>query len=222
MAISAHRRVLLLPLLLAAVSLQQATGQAPGDPCFTNLTEIMLLQATLDPLADKVFTLCPNTIFDIGFPSSGGACCFDGQHPLVARQNTRFQCGETGASSNNCILRGGRSQFLSAPELLNEDNSRVQVAGLSFESAAFFTAVLGNAGSITFSDCVWRVRVKLTLILVLVLCRFVSFAFFSFFFLTKPNLHSSRVATEQQERWTSVCGLLFPRDTTTPAAGAHW
>ena len=72
-------------------------------------------------------------------------------------ENTRFQCGNDGLSSNNFTLRGGRSHFVSSRSVEETDNTNVQVAGITFEGANFFTAILGNAGDITFTDCVWKV-----------------------------------------------------------------
>jgi hypothetical protein len=144
------------------VTAQNATVAPTVSPldipeCFSNLTKLGLAQATADPFVQKVWTLCPNTIFDIGFPFANGECCFIGQPPLVALENTRFQCGSDGLSSNNCTLRGGRSHFVSSRSAEETDNTNVQVAGMTFESANFFTAILDNAGDITFTDCVWKV-----------------------------------------------------------------
>jgi hypothetical protein len=133
-------------------------GQEIGN-CYDDLTALYNDLQTADLFAQKTYTLCPNTVFGVGVSSLLGGCCSDGgQNPLVARPNTRFQCGEDGRSGNNCVLRGGTFQFQSTFfSSVGTSNENVQVSGITFESAAKVGIVLSQAGDVTFTDCIIRV-----------------------------------------------------------------
>jgi hypothetical protein len=134
-------------------------GQVIGN-CYDDLTLLYNDLQSADLLVQKTYTLCPNTVFEVGASSLFGECCTDGgQNPLVARPNTRFQCGEDGKSANDCVLRGGTFQFLSTfPTSAGTPNENVEVSGITFENAANGALSLSHAGDITFTDCIIRVR----------------------------------------------------------------
>jgi hypothetical protein len=126
--------------------------------CYTNLTTLYEDQLDDDIFVQKVYTLCPNTTFVIGYSDSTGDCCFDGDTYLSARKNTRFQCGEDGKLSNNCLVTGGETHVVYVDLINDEDGDNVEFAGITFEDAKLVTLFLGNAGDIKFIDCVFKVR----------------------------------------------------------------
>jgi hypothetical protein len=129
--------------------------------CYDDLTVLYNDLQSADLLAQKTYTLCPNTVFEVGASSLFGECCSDGgQNPLVARPNTRFQCGEDGKSENGCVLRGGTFQFQStfSSSSVGTPNENVQVSGITFETAVNVGLILSQAGDVTFTDCIIRVR----------------------------------------------------------------
>jgi hypothetical protein len=126
--------------------------------CYTNLTVLAEDQLDDDPLVQITYTLCPNTVFEVGFSDSNGDCCFDGQSFLSARKNTRFQCGENGNVDNNCIVTGGESHVIFFNEISDEVSNNAEFAGITFVNAARVTLFLGSLGDITFQDCIFRVR----------------------------------------------------------------
>jgi hypothetical protein len=129
--------------------------------CYTNLTVLFVDQLDGDPLVQTTYTLCPNTVFEVGFSDSNGNCCFDGQVFLTARKNTRFQCGQNGDIDNNCPASGGETHVVFFNEILDEVstvNNNAEFAGITLENAALVTLFLGSSGDITFQDCIFRVR----------------------------------------------------------------
>jgi hypothetical protein len=132
-------------------------NQAPGA-CYSNLTVLFQDQLDDDQFVQKTYTLCPNTTFDMGYSDSTGDCCFGGQIYLSARKNTRFQCGEDGKLENNCLVRGGETHVVYVDLINDEDGDNVEFAGITFEDAKLVTLFLGNAGDITFIDCLFKVR----------------------------------------------------------------
>jgi hypothetical protein len=143
-------------------------NQSPGA-CYSNLTVLFEDQQDDDQFVQKTYTLCPNTTFVMGFSDSTGDCCFDGMIYLSARKNTRFQCGDDGKLENNCLVTGGETHIVYIDLINDEDGDNVEFAGITFEDAKLVTAFLGNAGDVTFIDCVFKVR-KYTV------CAFGSFA----------------------------------------------
>jgi hypothetical protein len=132
--------------------------------CYRNTTEI-LVQQTLQVTAEgerNVYTLCPNTIFQLGPSTTPGK-----QSPLVARSNTLFKCGTDGSSANNCVLSGGESQFWSSETgVFDTDEGAgesgivatdVVVQGITFQDAQHVAILLEAAGDVTFIDCIIRV-----------------------------------------------------------------
>jgi hypothetical protein len=148
-------------LVLVLLSIVGGVGGQDFGNCYSDLTLLYNALQTADLLVQRTYTLCSNTVFEVGASSLFGECCSDdGQQPLVARPNTRFQCGADGKSANNCVLRGGTFQFQSSitTSAGGAPNENVQVSGITFESAATAGLVLSHGGDITFTDCIIRVR----------------------------------------------------------------
>jgi hypothetical protein len=146
----------LIIITLTTFAADRANGQTPATPCWTDLTTLDVNLAASDPSIEKTYTLCPNTIFDIGFSTAFGQCCESGQRSLTATSNTLFRCGVDGLPSNNCVLRGGTVQFQSN-SFIGSDAVNVRVQGITFENATNAGIRLANAGDVTFSDCIIRV-----------------------------------------------------------------
>lgn len=129
-----------------------------GSSCFTNTTQIFDHLVDQPPFSSNTYILCPNTVFPIGYTDSNGECCEDGDLPLMARSNTRYQCGEDGSSANNCTIFGGTLQFLMSPLSFGEEEAANVVAqGLTFTQAGLTTTPAGIAGDLTFLDCIFKV-----------------------------------------------------------------
>jgi hypothetical protein len=153
-------RMMLSSLIVVLLSIFRGVGGQEIGKCYDDLTVLYNDLQTADLSAQKTYTLCPNTVFEVGTSSLFGECCSDGgQNHLVARPNTRFQCGEDGKSANDCVLRGGTFQFQSTlSSSVGTSNENVQVAGITFETAANVGIILSQAGDVTFTDCIIRVR----------------------------------------------------------------
>jgi hypothetical protein len=151
-----------LPTASAVPTLYESAVPTIRTECYTNLTLLFEDQKETNSFVQKTFTLCPDTTFDVGFSDSNGECCFDGMRYLSARKNTRFQCGEDGSSDNNCIITGGESHVVYVSLIDDEDGDNVEFAGITFVDAKLVTLFLGNAGDITFEDCIFRVRKELS------------------------------------------------------------
>jgi hypothetical protein len=131
--------------------------------CYDNLTVLQLHLDLKDPLFAEIFTLCPNTTFEIGYDcQQGGKFCLDGQSPLLPRANTRINCGDDGKAANNCILSGGIIQMSFDFFSYFEQAENVEINGVTFSSSEFKGVVLFNGGDIIFRDCVFMVRLCTT------------------------------------------------------------
>ena len=114
------QRFTLFGLFLASSFLQQIlaaqyTTVPPRPLCFRSTYDI-IVQQLVDPLDEYI--VCPNTRIDIGVPASSGMETFvNGDWPLLALgPNVVIKCGQSGASSNNCVLN---SSFLHIAALPN-------------------------------------------------------------------------------------------------------
>jgi hypothetical protein len=113
------------------------------------------------PLSErKVFVLCPNTVFTIGFFDANGGCCDDGDLLLAPRNNTRIQCGIDGSSNNNCTITSGQLQLVHEPDFEERPNQFVEIVGLTFTNSSGFIHIYAATGDITFIDCIFKVRSK--------------------------------------------------------------
>ena len=130
-----------------------------GADCFSNTTHIFEHLVDQPPFSSNTYILCPNTVFNIGYTNSQGECCDGGDLPLMARSNTRWQCGEDGSSANNCTIMGGTLQLLMTPLSFQEEEAANVVAqGLTFTKAGLATTPAALAGDLTYLDCIFEVR----------------------------------------------------------------
>ena len=121
-----------------------------------------------NPEVDNVYTLCSNTVFDIGVDDEEGNCCVDGMSRLYARNRTHIKCGGSGSSNNNCTIMGGQIQLLSRPQTFGETASTAVIfQGITFEAAEDTGVLLGNGGDITFVDCIFKNHVNRAAVLAL-------------------------------------------------------
>jgi len=145
---------------LAALLLLAKNGvQAQETACYDNLDTVFqeLGAEDVDLEADKLFVLCPNTVFDIGVLEIGVGIV-DGQAFIAPRSNTTFSCGEDGSSTNSCILRGGDYGVVAFGGLFfdDEEATNVVIRGLTFEGQAQSMAAIQQAGDFHFEDCIFQ------------------------------------------------------------------
>jgi hypothetical protein len=136
---------------------------APHPECYDFIGDIVAREKDVyDSTFYREYILCPNTEFVIGNGGPGGVYT-NGDYPIFPRRNAGYKCGEDGKSSNNCRLVGGDFQLISFsgnwPEDQQEPHSNVTVSGVTFVSGGYATAILGNAGDVTFRDCIFTVSV---------------------------------------------------------------
>lgn len=81
---------------LAAALLLLLSVKVQAQECYDNLDAIFdeLGSDGADLEAEKIFVLCPNTVFDVGTLEAGEFV--GGQIPIVPRSNTIISCGEDG------------------------------------------------------------------------------------------------------------------------------
>lgn len=132
--------------------------QVQAQECYDNLDTIFdeLGSADTDLEAEKLFVLCPNTVFEVGALVAGETV--GGQFPIVPRSNTIISCGEDGSSANNCILRGGDYGVFAFGSVFfgDEEATNVVIRGLTFEGQTQSMAAVQQAGDFTFDDCVFQ------------------------------------------------------------------
>jgi hypothetical protein len=75
------------------------------EPCISSYAELTALEiARGNNNAVRVtYVICPNTVFDL-----------TGQPQWDLNGNIDYLCGETGSSTNNCVVTGGAFQFSAA------------------------------------------------------------------------------------------------------------
>lgn len=125
-------------------------------PCFTDLDEINALEdAVVDRSVRRTYVLCPQTTYTMATLGSDGSAV-GGFAPLRPRTNAIFKCGNTGLSSNNCVLEGGDYAIFSlTPIVDNLTNALIQ--GLTMKGQARGAIVIARPGDVTFVDCIIRV-----------------------------------------------------------------
>jgi hypothetical protein len=133
--------------------------------CFSNTTILFyFMKQEANPVASYIYTLCPNTVFDIGFLDEMGECCVRGMYALFTKSKSHIKCGESGSSDNNCTLLGGQVQVASGPTFFDEDvATEVVFQGITFEAAVDTGVLLSHRGDVTFIDCIFKVRKKVHL-----------------------------------------------------------
>jgi hypothetical protein len=159
--------VVLLLVCLAQSTIAQSdfdssiVAPPDGSDCFSNTTDIFDHLVDAAPFSTNTYVLCPDTVYNIGFTDSQGSCCEDGDLPLMAKTNTKFQCGQDGSSKNNCTLVGGTMQLLITPLTFGEtEATNVIIQGITFTKAGLTTTAPALAGDYTFVDCIFEVRMN--------------------------------------------------------------
>jgi hypothetical protein len=114
---------------------------------------------TKDPFSFATYIVCPNTLIEIG--TEEDICSTDfinGDATLTLRQFSRVYCGEDGASSNNCTVRGGSHQVkVIQAGCSTEVKKRMEVKGFTFEAADFFAVfAIFAEGDLLLEDCIFR------------------------------------------------------------------
>lgn len=128
---------------------------AQEAPCFADTTALFdYLTNERNPNEDATVVLCANTIFNIGNIEDDEVV--GGSMPLIAFPNVRYLCGQDGSSANNCVVKGGNTQFWNLP---GAEIGSVSVRGITFEDAAFVSILLQGTGEISFVDCIVRVSI---------------------------------------------------------------
>ena len=199
-------------LLLPRTSLAQNTttttttdddDAAAAADCYSNTT--LLLQAlevtTSTRSGPQTFRLCANTVFpitdlallaedddadDASSSSRTMTTTTSGRKmaPLFLKSYVTIQCGNDGASTNNCTLQGGQTQVVNLPTIFGGSASSASsssagsstntvqavVRGVTFANATEMAALLANAGDVTFVDCVFRVCLCVCVCCVVLCC----------------------------------------------------
>jgi hypothetical protein len=136
------------------------TANLPVDPdCFSNTT--LLLETVLAQDTDtlQVYSLCRDTVFDIGTLEADGTIT-GGMAPLLVRSDTYYTCGPApGALENNCKFQGGLVQVFSSPAVFGDEHAtNARIHGVAFTgTGAQSGGVLAQGGDVTFQDCAFEV-----------------------------------------------------------------
>ena len=142
-----------------------AKNPDPITTCIKDMSRVYRNEKLVtDTSIRRVYTLCPNTVFSPGIANPNTGVISGGQEALACRSNCLIKCGNTGASSNKCVIDGTGTFgiFQVAYNLFEdrpEDSRNVIYQGITidFFVSAGQTPVLAAAfsGSVTFRDCVW-------------------------------------------------------------------
>jgi hypothetical protein len=140
-------------------STDTSTTNTTRPACYTSFRDIMVDMAKKDPFSFEKYIVCPNTLIEIGTPVSLGSTEFvNGDTELTMRQFSRVYCGEDGASSNNCIVRGGKTQVSVTHFSYDfEAKKRMEVKGFTFEAAENLAVfAIFPEGDLLLEDCIFR------------------------------------------------------------------
>jgi hypothetical protein len=146
------------PTLSEAPAVTTASPTFADRDCWDNFTQIFYDLVQKVPFSENTYTICPNRVYPVGYAYDDNQCCRDGDFPLVPRANTHFKCGKDGSLSNNCTLIGGSFHVLFNEFVYQEALSGVKVQGFTFQSPELHTVQAAATGSLTFIDCVIKVR----------------------------------------------------------------
>lgn len=139
-----------------------ATVPPIGPPekleCYDNTTLLREHLALKNPFTPETYSLCSNTVFEIGSANEpGGLCCLDGQAPLHPRSNAKIQCGPDGNPDNNCTFVGGTFQILNVFTTFFDQPENAVIEGITFKESLLSAALLVNGGTVTFRNCIFEV-----------------------------------------------------------------
>lgn len=128
------------------------------DGCWNNFTEIGFVEDYADVTQVRTYILCPNTTFRISSVTDDGFLIGD-DTPLALRANMRVLCGEDGSRDNNCIVDGGSFAVAAFFDLYGfAYMENIFISGLTFNEQNLYGTLLLMPGTITFFDCVYKVR----------------------------------------------------------------
>lgn len=138
--------------------------------CFSTIAELDVLMIEMNKsgldFKQKIFKMCPNTIFEVGFKRNNlGDCCLDGDVPFWPFSNTLIQCGDEGKSSDNCIVTSGQTQIFSNDRIVHEN---VEFRGMTFRDASLTVGFITEGGKYTFTDCIFEVSQTAVVVFVVV------------------------------------------------------
>lgn len=143
-------------LLLGAWALTGASGE-----CIDTLDFIYKAENNLtDDSAVREYILCPETTFEVATKFESDGSPRYGQYPLLlARSNLHIRCGESGDSSNNCILQDGEQQVWFHDKFNpGKAITNVRLEGLTFTNEGTYTVMVDSFGELTLHDCIFKVR----------------------------------------------------------------
>lgn len=136
------------PAVLLATSLLCSffvLGSLGGITCQDGITigymDVAVLRNDLLRKEGKsVFTLCPETTFDLI------------NEPLEISRSVHLKCGDNGLLLDSCIFEGGESQVR-----IEGDGLEITFQGLTFlRSEHTSVSIVTKGGFVTFSDCLWQ------------------------------------------------------------------
>jgi hypothetical protein len=141
--------IMKIQFLAALVAAMAHTCVMAQVDCIANLTQLTALQDARGKKTSKSVTyiMCPNTVY---VPTDYELFELSG--------NATYLCGTSGASSNNCIVRGGDFQLsitLYAWNFATKDN--ILISGFTFEKSGISTGAIAAPGRFTIRDCIFRV-----------------------------------------------------------------
>jgi hypothetical protein len=137
-----------------------ATAGVPTEEgCYKSLWDVAVAMEAKNPFIVETYSLCPNTVYEIGDRDPNRPDCFvGGDTALQLRQYSIVQCGLDGASSNNCTIMGGFNQMVTTAGSYDiEKKNGIVVAGLTFARGRGGALLLAAEGDIEFRDCIFQV-----------------------------------------------------------------
>jgi hypothetical protein len=88
----------------------------------------------------NVFTLCPDTAFDLI------------NEPLEISRSVQLKCGDKGLLLESCIFEAGQNQVI-----MEGDSLEIKFQGLTFQRSEHASvSILTTNSVVTFSDCLWQ------------------------------------------------------------------
>jgi hypothetical protein len=131
--------------------------------CFTNFRDLMAAVALKPPFEFQTFIVCPNTIINVGDETFFGSNIYiNGDDAMISlRQYTKIYCGDTGASHNNCTVRGGTGSHVyvrsSGASDADDKKRRMVISGFTFEyTGRAAISVVYPGADLTMIDCIFR------------------------------------------------------------------
>ena len=142
-----------------------AANPPPITTCIKDMSRVFNNELKVtDTSVKRTYILCPNTVFSPGIANPDTGEISGGQKPLACRSNCLIKCGNSGASSNKCVIDGtgtfgifqvAYNVFPNQPKVI--ENVVYQGITIDFFVSADQTPVLAASffGDVTFLDCIW-------------------------------------------------------------------